>query len=139
MTTFRQLNHDWNAEPNSPIPQAVVEDGDVILTFWMNAFRFPQFKEEDTGRIRFTNSFRYRIGTVNDEGWYQGQCRFSKLAPKWGEFYEVEGDLRLNECPQDWIMVGSQRNGLRHFLFYFRDEEFECDALDWKLEIVKAK
>ena len=139
MTIFRQLNHEWNADPNAPIPQVVVENGDLILTFRMNRFLFPQFRKGDIGKIRFINCFRYRLGTVNDEGWYRGQCRFSKLVPKWGEFYEVEGDLRLTECPQDWITVGSEQNDLKHFLFYFRDEEFECDCLDWKLEIIRAQ
>jgi hypothetical protein len=30
------------------------------------------------------------LGRTNDEGWYLGQCRFSKVAPTWGEFYHVQ-------------------------------------------------
>jgi hypothetical protein len=43
--------------------------------------------------------------------------------------------LRLAECPADWIEVGVISDSLRHFLFYFRDETFECDASDWSLEV----
>lgn len=53
------------------------------------------------GVIRFKNCARYRFGPENDEGWYLGQCRFSGIAPDWGEFYKVNGDLKLGECPSD--------------------------------------
>src|ERR1035441_6944122 len=93
MTTFRKLNTEWNAEPNSPEPRVHVAGGDVFVTFLINPFQFPQFGPEDVGRLRFLSCQRYRLGSTNDEGWYRGRCRFSKLAPGWGEFYEVGGDL----------------------------------------------
>ncbi len=135
MTIFRQLNEGWNAEPNAPDPRVRVEGGDAILTFLMNPFQFPQFNPEDMGRLRFVSCQRYRLGATNDEGWYLGKCRFSKLAPGWGEFYEDEGDLRLAECPDDWVEVSPVKAKLRHFLFYFRDKTLECDASDWSFEV----
>jgi hypothetical protein len=138
MTTFRQLNEAWNAEPNAPDPTVSLDGGDLMVSFRMNPFQFPQFSEGDVGKLRFRSCCRYRLGPTNDEGWYLGQCRFSNVAPEWGEFYEVGGDLRLAECPDDWVEVGSPQNGLRHFLFYFRDATFECDALDWSLEVERA-
>jgi hypothetical protein len=137
MTTFRQLNDGWNAQPNAPDPQVLVEGQDVVVSFQMNPYQFSQFSSEDVGRIRFISCQRYRLGATNDEGWYRGQCRFSKLAPKWGEFYEVDGDLRLGECPEDWVELSPARGKSRHFLFYFRDETFECDASDWVFEVVR--
>ncbi|MCX6928124.1 MAG: hypothetical protein NT154_33675 [Verrucomicrobia bacterium] len=116
MTTFRKLNEEWNAEPNAPEPRVQVAGGDVVVMFLMNPFRFPQFSPEDVGRLRFLSCQRYRLGPANDEGWYRGQCRFSKLAPNWGEFYEVGGDLRLAECPEDWVQVGAAPASPRHFL-----------------------
>jgi len=68
------------------------------------------------------------LGSTNDEGWLKGQCRFSKLAPGWGEFYEIIGNTLIEECPKDWIEVGSSGSALRHFLFYLRDEQFEAEA-----------
>jgi hypothetical protein len=104
----------------------------------MNPFKFPQFSPEDVGRLRFISCSRYRLGATNDEGWFRGQCRFTKFAPKWGEFYELTGDLRLAECPNDWVEVAAARDASRHFLFYFKDETFECDATDWRFEVLKA-
>ncbi len=137
MTIFHQLNKGWNAEPNAPEPRVSVEGEDVIVTFLMNPFLFPQFKEEDIGLLRFISCKRYRLGITNDEGWYRGQCRFSKLAPKWGEFYEVEGDLLLESCQDQWVEIESSQNSKKHFLFYLRDETFECDASDWRLEVLR--
>jgi len=139
MTTFKQLNDGWNAEPNAPHPRVVVEGEDVVVSFLMNPFQFPHFGPDDVGRLRFIFCRRYRLGATNDEGWCRGQCRFSKTAPRWGEFYEMGGDLRLAECPDDWVEVGPAQNGCRHFLFYFRDETFECDAYDWRFEVLKAE
>jgi hypothetical protein len=134
-TTFKQLNLDWNAEPNAPSPRVSVLDGNVTLAFYMNSFQFPGFKEGDVGYVRFGNCWRYRMGVVTDDVWFRGGCRFSKLAPSWGEFYEVSGDLRLKWCRNDWQQVGTRSEDQKHFLFYFRSEEFEVDAEWWSLEV----
>jgi hypothetical protein len=137
MTTFQQLNEGWNAEPNAPEPRVRLEGKDLILWFLLNTFQFPQFALDDVGVLRFTGCQRYRLGPTNDEGWYSGQCRFSKIAPGWGEFYEVSGDLRLDKCPNDWIQLDKSEEPLRHFLFYLRDETFECDASDWHFTVLR--
>jgi hypothetical protein len=86
------------------------------------------------GQLIFANCLRYRLGGTNDEGWYRGQCRFSRLAPAWGEFYEVSGDL-LEHLVDDWVeVVPSPSLPTRHYLFYLRDRTFECDAASYRLE-----
>ena len=134
-THFRQLNDGWNADPNSPDPAVQVDGRDVVLAFHANPYQFPRFVEGQRLRLRFVVTRRYRLGGTNDEGWYLGQCRFSRVAPKWGEFYEVSGDLRLERTPNDdWQSVGDTRTAGRHFLFYLKDGTFECEADDWALE-----
>jgi hypothetical protein len=130
--SFIQLNHGWNAEPNAPHPTIMLSGADVLLSFFVNPFQFPRFDSEDRGSIRFSSCARYRLGGTNDEGWSRGQCRYSSIAPAWGEFYELIGaDTRLDE-PQDWKRGNEASNADRHFLFYLRDETFECIATDWK-------
>lgn len=147
-TNFLKLNTDWNAEPNSPDPQLRVEGNDVILSFLLNGFIYPRFNEGDVAELRFHDCCRYRLGRTNDEGWYRGQCRFSGIAPAWGEFYEVTGDLKLDCSPPDWDgrsrelewkNNGEVRTGLRHYLFYLRDETFECDATSWSINMVETR
>jgi hypothetical protein len=131
---FVQLNRGWNAEPNAPHPRVCVEGRNLVLRFVINTFRFPQFKEDDEATVRFFEVERYRLGPTNDEGWYSGECRFSALAPAWGEFYEISGEQRRLLAPADWRVVGESRQG-RHFLFYFRDETFECVAQEWSVDL----
>ena len=134
-TRFFRLNIDWNAEPNGPEPEVRIEGNDLILEFDLNPWQYPRFAEGQRGRLVFRQAWRYHMAGTNDEGFLRGQCRFSKLAPGWGEFYEVDGDLLLAECEAEWIhVVAEPPSDLRHFLFYFRDEAFECDARDWSFE-----
>ncbi|RXH14775.1 hypothetical protein [Bradyrhizobium guangzhouense] len=134
--SFRRLNEGWNAEPNSPGPCVAISGHDVLLRFLLNSFAFKYFSEEDQGVLRFENCVRYRLGATNDEGWYRGQCRYSKLAPKWGEFYEISGPDPNLMVPIDWKIAGGASTSSRHFLFYFRDETFECLADAWNFEPV---
>ena len=132
-TYFTQLNQGWNAEPNAPHIDVGVDGSTVILSFQANPYQFPEFVQGQIIRLRFIDVWRYAIGDVNDEGWYRGQCRFSNLAPSWGEFYEVSGDLKFDQLNAEWHIISeSPGRSFRHFLFYFRDENFECDAVSWE-------
>ena len=136
--TFQKLNEGWNAEPNAPFPSVEVQGEDVLLKFRVNPWQFPEFKRDEIGILRFVRCQRYRLGSTNDHGWYLGQCRFSKLAPEWGEFYLVQGDAALLDAPVDWQSVRPQTGAGRHFLFYFRDETFECVAEHCTIEASAA-
>jgi hypothetical protein len=108
--SFIKLNEGWNAEPNAPHPKITVLGTDILLEFFLNSFRFPQFGPDDRGIIRFSACSRYRLGATNDEGWYLGQCRYSSIAPAWGEFYEISGtDIRSDE-PVDWQVINGAAN-----------------------------
>jgi hypothetical protein len=133
-TTFTQLNHGWNAQPNAPFPEVRVDGDTVTLEFSANPYQYPSFTDGQRLRLVFRRVWRYGLSSVNDEGWYMGQCRFSGIAPAWGEFYEVSGDLRLEECKIEWKNVTQEPGAdYRHYLFYLRDGTFECDAISWEL------
>jgi hypothetical protein len=132
-THFTKLNNGWNAEPNAPHMEVGVNVKTVTLSFLANSYQFADFVDGQIIRLQFNDVWRYAIGDVNDEGWYLGQCRFSKLAPAWGEFYEVSGNLRLDQFDAEWhVITELPDRPLRHYLFYFRDENFECDADSWE-------
>jgi hypothetical protein len=133
-TIFHQLNIGWNAEPNAPAPRIYVEGTTAVLNFLLNYMVFRQFGPEDLGVLRFERCSRYRLGSTNDEGWHRGRCRFSAVAPKWGEFYEIAGDSMSEKAPDDWVQLAVQESS-RHFLFYLRDNTFECDAEDWSFSV----
>jgi hypothetical protein len=73
-----------------------------------------------TGDFETSINGRYRLGNTNDEGWYRGQCRFSKLAPAWGEFYEVEGDPLMDKAPDDWVQLSAPRKDRPDRFDYWR-------------------
>lgn len=132
--SFEQLNFGWNAEPNAPEPTVRLDNRDVLLSFYVNPFQYPEFGEGEIGTIRFVDCQKVRLGPTNDEGWYMGQCRFSKFAPHWGEFYSVTGDEAILSAPDDWQVLRPLDVSDRHFLFYFRDNMFECVAPNWQFE-----
>jgi hypothetical protein len=133
--TFLQLSDEWNAAGNAPNPTFALDGADLLLKFNVNALQFPDFDEDEIAVLRFVNCARYRLGPTNDEGWYRGQCRFSQLAPAWGEFYLIRGKSNLLNAPSDWTVVEPSGDG-RHFLFYFRDNTFECVAARCVIEQV---
>jgi len=134
-TEFQKLNEGWDAEPNVPEPHVHEDGAGLTLTFFLSPWSQTNIREYDRGEIDFRNCWRYRVGAPNDEGWYKGHCRFRCLAPEWGDFYEVTGDL-LEGGPKDWVLVKPiPSEPSRHFLFYFKDETFECDAEDWSFRI----
>lgn len=135
---FIRLNNGWNAEPNAPAEAARVAGQDILLEFDLNAFQFGEFSQCEKGVLRFVNCSRYRLGETNDEGWYRGQCRFSSVAPAWGEFYAIIGDPNSTDGPDDWVVVqNSDAQNRTHFLFYFRDRTFECVAQKCEIEPIQ--
>lgn len=129
--TFLHLNPDWNAEPNAPSPSVEVMGASVRLRFVLDAWAYAA-AEQELGFLTFEQCSQWRLGPANDEGWHNGECRYSGLAPEWGEFYEIAGEnelLRLQ--PNDWRPIGSRGPDERHFLFYLHDDTFECLAKSW--------
>lgn len=136
MAVFTQLNLGWNADPNAPEPNVSMEGVDIRLAFYVNSFQFPGFAGGSRALIRFRGCRRYRLGPANDEGWYLGHCRFSRMAPAWGEFYQITGDSSVLLSPTDWVLVADSGNvAVNHYLFYLRDETFECVAESWEVEL----
>lgn len=130
--TFLQLNAGWNAEPNDPGERVTVDADTVKLSFFLNPWAH-EANEGEMASLTFTACKKWRLGPTNDEGWYQGQCRYSGIAPHSGEFYEIVGSDDVSDQPADWHDVDAEARGNRHFLFYLRDNTFECFAADWSL------
>ena len=131
---FIHLNKDWNAEPNAPEEKILLDNSDLlVLEFTVNPWAYSGFEEEERARVIFTSPKKYRLGPTNDEGWYIGQCRYKKLAPKWGEFYQVIGSSSTISEADDWVNVSSA-GGPNNFLFYLRDSTFECQAESYEFQ-----
>ncbi len=132
---FIQLNRGWNAEPVAPQLIIQTEGPDLIASFGLNARLYKTFKEGDRGVLRFKNCSRYRVGDPNDEGFYYGQDRFPVGTHTWGEFYLVYADVNLLGATDDWVLLPNEHPDQRHFLFYMKDETFECAAVECHIEL----
>ncbi|UWQ58169.1 hypothetical protein K3722_17040 [Leisingera caerulea] len=128
---FRQLNKGWNADPNAPGPRLRTGGSTLYLTVVPNRFQFAGYEDFESLELSFKDCSGYRLTSVNDHAWYSGQCRFSGIAPAWGEFYEISGETRDTLESEPWIPASGTGN--RHFHFYLRDGTLEVKAGDWNL------
>jgi hypothetical protein len=131
--SFQRLNEGWNAQPNAPNAQVHASGFKIQLRFVLNSSVY-EAEEDELGCLTFQGCSAWRLGPTNDEGWYRGQCRYSETAPAWGDFYELLGEDALRTQPDDWQIPALPGDGDRHFLFYLRDDTFECFAADWIFE-----
>ena len=87
--------------------------------------------------ITFKYCSKYSLNTCNDEGYYCGQYRIKPDELLWGEFYEITGGLN-KDLPKPVIVHSNDNKEKRHFIFFFKDETFECLADDYEIEFVYA-
>jgi len=129
---FTKLNTDWNADPNDAGLRIVHEGTELLAHMRPNLYKFKRFKGIASITVTFKNCARYRVTPINDYAWYAGDCRFSGLAPQWGEFYEIAGNTQDALDPSPWITA--KGHGTRHFHFYLRDQTLEVKASGWSLK-----
>ena len=136
---FIKINENWNAEPNAPMPTININCSNLKLSFYLNSFMFNEFDEDDIGIIEFYNCRQYRLGPPNDDGFYiHNQCRYKKYGVKWGEFYLIkDSDWHTNFPEPVYIDTTIDIQRLNHYLFYFRDETFECVAEKYSFKVNK--
>jgi hypothetical protein len=135
---YQQLNQNWNADPNAPEPSLTVTEQTLQLEFYLNVFQFEQFQEGDKAYLTFQNCHRYSFNTMNDEGYYRGQYRYNCHQLPWGEFYELFTDWQT-DFPDDAVVLkqAADPDRLHHFLFFLKDNAFECVAESWHLQLIR--
>ena len=131
---FIKQNIDWNADPNAPQVKLNVKDNSVSIEFYANYFVYNQFKEGDKLQLTFINCHKYSFNSMNDEGYYMDQYRYSNKELPWGEFYILNTDWKI-DFPSDYYLISGvvdERN-LKHYIFFFKDNTFECVAERYEL------
>jgi len=139
---WTKLNTTFDAEPNGPQPRVKVCGTSITVQFFLNSYIRDDIEEDDEAELTFHDTLMYRLGPTNDEGFYKGQCRFSATGIKWGEFYELAGSNWQRSFPTDRIVTGPallEKPDLKHYLYYFRDETFECIAKGYEFQRLARK
>ncbi|MBC5864685.1 hypothetical protein [Flavobacterium turcicum] len=130
---YIQLTTDWNADPVSPEIELSLDGENLIMDIYLNHYVFENFKEGDKAKILFKNCAEYSLNTCNDEGYYYGQYRTNPNKLPWGQFYEIKSGLDRN-MPNPIVKIDSNNFYTKHFIFFFKDETFECLASEYELE-----
>jgi hypothetical protein len=136
---YSRLNTDWNAEPNAPQVKISIDGTTITLEFFLNYFMYEKFKEGDKCMLKFKNCHKYSSNGMNDEGYYRGQYRYKYTELPWGEFYKLDTDWEV-DFPAEHIVLSAPANThqLNHYIFFFRDNTFECVAESYELEFLRA-
>ena len=135
---YIQITKDWNADPVSPEIELKVDGIDLIIDIYLNHFQFDKYQEGDKVKIRFKNCAEYSLNTCNDEGYFYGQYRTNHKELPWGEFYEIKSGLDT-KLPNPIEEIQSSNSDRKHFIFFFKDETFECLASDYSLDFYNEK
>ncbi len=106
---YTLLNIGWNAEPNAPMPELFVSGDSVTITFGLNYFLYPEFKEDDRGKLTFYRCYKYDFNGSNDEGYYLGQHRYNYKQLPWGGFYELESSWK-SDFPENPVILSNLAN-----------------------------
>lgn len=135
---YIQITKDWNADPVSPKIELKVDGIDLIMDIYLNHFQFDRYQEGDKVKIQFKNCAEYSLNTCNDEGFYYGQYRIKPTELEWGEFYEIKSGLD-KELSNPIQRIQNDNSDRKHFIFFFKDETFECLASDYYLDFYNEK
>lgn len=130
---YIKITKDWNADPVSPEIHLKVDGIDLIMDIYLNHFQFDKYQEGDKVKIRFKNCAEYSLNASNDEGFYNGQYRIKPTELEWGEFYEIKNGLD-RKLPDPINTIQNDKSDRKHFIFFFKEETFECLASDYHLD-----
>ena len=137
MIDFVKISDNWNADPVSPEIELKVMGQNLEMVIFLNYFAFDNYSEGDKAIITFKKCSKYSLNTCNDEGYYYGQYRIKPNELPWGEFYEIKGGIN-KDLPKPVYEISDDHKEKRHFMFFFKDETFECLADDYDIEFVYA-
>lgn len=135
MIEFVKISDDWNADPVLPEIDLKIKEKDLVLEILLNYYAFDHFSEGDKIQITFSSCSKYSLNTCNDEGYYAGQYRINPSELPWGEFYEIKNGIDRN-LPEPVVEITNNITDKRHFIFFFKDETFECLSNDYKIEFI---
>ena len=135
---YVRITTNWNAHSVSPEIELQLQGLNLLMTIFLNAYVFDGFEEGDKANILFKNCSKYSLNICNDEGYYYGQYRTNPSELPWGEFYEIKSGLD-REFPEPIVNLTMDNSNKRHFIFFFKDETFECLAEDFQVEFISKK
>ena len=137
---FIRLNKGWNAAPNAPWPRITIVGQNLLLSFKMNHFLYNEYTQDDIGILEFQNCVQFRMGATNHDEFFRYGDRYKEHGVAWGHFYRVLGS-GWREHFDDSVHIRNEPypEELQHYLFYFRDQDFECIAAGHEFRVNRKR
>ena len=132
-STYKKLNLDFDAEPNAPNPIVTENSESLSLTFLLNPFIWDNVKDDEQAKLIFNKVYAYRIGSPGSDN-FKDFRYFDSEIDNYG-FYQIENSKWKSDFPDDKKIVNNtfvDSSDLNHFVFFFRDNTFECIANEYE-------
>lgn len=139
---YKQLNDNWNADPNAPKPILTINHKTVHLEFYLNAFLYEQYDEGQKAILTFYNVYKISFNFMNDEGYFNGQYRYTNGVLPWGEFYEISTNWDKDFPDFNIIYLSThieKKEEYKHYIFFMKDNTFECIAKSHSIKLLTTK
>ncbi|WP_421813555.1 hypothetical protein [Flagellimonas sp.] len=135
MPTYIKLNLDFDAEPNAPGPEILINDSTLILKFLLNPFLWENVKDDEQAELHFIDTLKYRLGGPGSDN-FKDFRYYDKDIDNYG-FYQINDSNWMRDFPSDEKVVSkvgysSFKSNYKHYVFFFRDNTFECVAEGFK-------
>nr|WP_299382190.1 hypothetical protein [Allomuricauda sp.] len=132
--TYVKLNFDFDAEPNAPSPDISINDSTLILKFLLNPFLWDNVEDDEQAELHFYDVLKYRLGGPGSDNFSDFRY-YDEGIDNYG-FYHLKNSYWTKDFPLDEKVVSEEPNSengvFKHYVFFFRDNTFECIAEDFK-------
>ena len=132
--TYIKLNLDFDAEPNAPSPEISINDSTLILKFLLNPFLWDDVEDDEQAELRFNDVLKYRFGGPGSDNFSDFRY-YDKGIDNYG-FYQLKNSNWTKDFPLDEKVISKEPNSsndnFKHYVFFFRDNTFECIAEGFK-------
>lgn len=144
--TYIKLNLDFDAEPNAPSPEVSITGSNLNLKFLLNPFLWENVKDDEQAELHFNGVLKYRLGGPGSDN-FKDFRYYDEEIDNYG-FYQIKNSNWMRNFPLDEKTVSkdepnSLKNNSKHYVFFFRDNTFECIADGFKFvrtgKVIKFK
>ncbi|RKN80274.1 hypothetical protein [Ulvibacterium marinum] len=142
---YIKLNLEYDAEPNAPSPEISINDSTLNLKFLLNPFLWDNVEDDEQAELLFYNAIKYRLGGPGSDN-FKDYRYYDEGIDNYG-FYQIKRSDWKKDFPIDEKIISKnpigKKDNFKHYVFFFRDNTFECVAEDFKFvktgKVIKFK
>jgi hypothetical protein len=132
--TYIKLNLDFDVEPNAPSPKISTNGSSLNLSFLLNPFLWDNVEDDEQADLLFHDIQKYRLGRPGSDN-FRDYRYYDAGIDNYG-FYQINNSNWKKDFPIDEKIISEEsidtKGEFKHYVFFFRDNTFECIAKDFK-------